>query len=58
MQLGGPFGLALFAVLLRENLTADPSGGYGTTFWLALAITAVCVVPAAFLPRQHLADRQ
>ncbi|MDT7803819.1 MAG: hypothetical protein QOI78_7252 [Actinomycetota bacterium] len=58
MQLGGPFGLALFAVLLQGNLAADPVGGYGTTFWLALAITAVCVVPAAFLPRRRLAGRE
>lgn len=52
MQLGGPFGMALFAVALQGNLSegGDPGAAFGTTFWWAVGIGVCAMIPALFLP--------
>jgi EmrB/QacA subfamily drug resistance transporter len=50
MQLGSPFGIAVFAVVLQDALTAHPGTAYGRTFAWALGCAVLCVIPAAFLP--------
>lgn len=58
-QVGGSLGTAIFAVILQHQI-AHPSGAAdghaaiaaasGTTFWWALGLTALAVVPALLLP--------
>jgi MFS family permease len=65
-QLGGSLGIAILAVVLRRQITdqtagaghADPGSlatAYGHTFWWALALTAVALVPTLLLPRPRSA---
>ncbi|MFC4116899.1 DHA2 family efflux MFS transporter permease subunit [Nonomuraea zeae] len=57
-QLGGSLGLAVLIVVLQQQLTVRGGAGlagiaasYAGTFWWVVALSAVAVVPALFLPR-------
>jgi EmrB/QacA subfamily drug resistance transporter len=56
-QLGGSLGLAVLIVVLQQQFTARGGGqaaiaaAYANTFWWVVALAAVAVVPALFLPR-------
>lgn len=51
-QLGGSFGAAGLAVLLQHELGRSTTAvAYHHTFWWAIALTAVAVIPAMLLPR-------
>lgn len=55
-QVGGSFGTAVLAVILQTQLADHPGPAgqalaFGHTFTLALAFTALAVVPALLLPR-------
>ena len=56
-QLGGSFGIAILAVVLERQTTAQGSGAaglataYGNTFWWALAFAALALVPTLLLPK-------
>ena len=56
MQSGGPFGLAMFAVVLQGSNSARCTEGLGAAYrqasWWALARAVLCAVPAALLPGQ------
>jgi EmrB/QacA subfamily drug resistance transporter len=65
-QLGGSFGIAILAVVLQRQITDHTAGAgqpdpgslataYSHTFWWALALTAVALVPALLLPRPRAA---
>jgi EmrB/QacA subfamily drug resistance transporter len=60
-RVGGAIGTAVYAVMLQHYIAQAQPGGaaglagrladaFGKTFWVALAISAVCVLPALFLP--------
>jgi EmrB/QacA subfamily drug resistance transporter len=59
-RVAGSVGTALLAVVLQRTITAN--GGhsaaavaeaFGTTFWIAFALTAAALVPALLLPRRQ-----
>ena len=53
---GGVIATAVFAVVLQNNLSGatDPAEAFGASFWWPLAVAALAVVPALFLPApQH-----
>ncbi len=56
LQVGGSFGVAVFAVLLQHQLAghghdaAAQSAAFATTFWWSLGFTAIAIVPALLLP--------
>jgi hypothetical protein len=69
-QVASSIGFALFSVLLTNGLkdaaaspkSSDPTripselaGAYADTFVVAVVLVAVCLVPAAFLPRRKVA---
>ncbi len=58
-QIGGSIGTALLAVILATTLAPDHAGGgFRLAFWAATAITALALIPAAFLtPAPHPAPR-
>ena len=57
---GGSIGTALLAVVLTHELAAQPpADAFGTTFWWAVGISALAIVPAAVLAlRERGASRQ
>lgn len=56
-QIGGSVGTALLAVILTSNLTpVSPVHGFHLAFWAAVAITALALIPAAFLARPRSKD--
>lgn len=71
-RVGSTFGSALFAVVLAQRIAAaGASGGgagaggvtrlaeaYSGTFWWAVALGVVALIPALALPRRHRAPRQ
>lgn len=63
-QVAGSVGTAVFTVLLTNNLKnvhpASPAkaldamaGAFGNVFVVAAILTAICLIPALFLPRTH-----
>jgi len=57
MQLGGAFGAAVFALILQTQLGAQTAGGlagraaaFDNAFWWSIALTALAIIPALFLP--------
>lgn len=51
-RVGGSLGEALLTVILQGQLAAapgTPAGAFGDTFWWAVALLAVAVIPAAVL---------
>ncbi len=59
-QLGGAFGTAILAMILATQLHAHQVAGlagqataFASTFWWSLGFTAIAIVPALALPRQH-----
>lgn len=71
-RVGSTFGSALFAVVLAQRIAASGALGggagaqagarlaeaYAGTFWWAVALGAVALIPALALPRRHRALRQ
>jgi len=56
-RVGGSVGVALLSVVLQRSISGsqsseDIAAAFGTTFWVATALTAVAIVPALFLPRR------
>ncbi|MDN3262851.1 DHA2 family efflux MFS transporter permease subunit [Streptomyces sp. CSDS2] len=58
-RVGASFGTAAMALLLALQLSGDAGpaarasgAAYGNTFWWAVALTVVALVPAAMLPRK------
>jgi EmrB/QacA subfamily drug resistance transporter len=52
--IGGSFGTAILSVVLQRQLVAhphDPAHAFGQTFWWAVALTALALIPALLLPR-------
>jgi EmrB/QacA subfamily drug resistance transporter len=54
-QLGGSFGIAILVVVLQNQLSATTrrtglAGAYAHTFWWAVAITLLALLPALLLP--------
>jgi EmrB/QacA subfamily drug resistance transporter len=54
-QLGGSFGIAILAVVLQQHAagaitTAGLAAAFADTFWWALAITGIAVLPTLLLP--------
>lgn len=65
-RIGGAIGTAIFAAVLQHQLSQARAGGavdvveatadaFGDTFWWPLALAAVAIVPALFLPRNRSA---
>jgi EmrB/QacA subfamily drug resistance transporter len=51
-QLGGSFGAAVLAVILQRQLAGHTGAtAFANTFWWALALSVLAVVPALLLPR-------
>ena len=60
-RIGGAIGTAIFAAVLQHQLSQARAGGtdlveatadaFGSTFWWPLALAALAIVPAVFLPR-------
>jgi hypothetical protein len=56
-QLGGSFGIAILAVVLERQTSAQASDAtglataYGNTFWWAVAFIALALVPTLLLPK-------
>ena len=71
-RVGSSLGSALFAVVLAQRIisssaSSDGAGAgnatelaaaYSGTFWLAVALGAVALIPALFLPRRHRTRRR
>ena len=73
-RVGSTFGSALFAVVLAQrivSLVASGSGGgagagnvarlaeaYSGTFWWAVALSVVALIPSLLLPRRHIPLRR
>lgn len=55
-QVGGSIGTALLAVILAD--TTGVVHGFHAAFWAALVITALALIPAAFLGRPPRRNRQ
>jgi hypothetical protein len=52
-QVGGSIGTALLAVILAVNLApTHAAGGFHLAFWATAGITAVALIPAAFLAQR------
>jgi MFS family permease len=54
-QLGGSFGIAILAVVLQQHAagaitTAGLAAAFADTFWWALAITGIALLPTLLLP--------
>ncbi|WP_214413233.1 DHA2 family efflux MFS transporter permease subunit [Sphaerisporangium fuscum] len=51
-RVGGALGTAILAVVLQRHLEggAAPAVAYGATFWWAVGLSAVTLVPALFYP--------
>ncbi|HEV2784094.1 MAG TPA: DHA2 family efflux MFS transporter permease subunit [Actinophytocola sp.] len=49
-RLGSSIGTAVLAVVLQRSIGSG-AAGFGSTFWVALALIAVALVPALMLPR-------
>jgi EmrB/QacA subfamily drug resistance transporter len=50
-RVGGSLGTAVLAVVLQRSLDAEaPATAYGHTFWWALALSALTLIPALFYP--------
>ncbi|RZQ61055.1 DHA2 family efflux MFS transporter permease subunit [Amycolatopsis suaedae] len=49
-RIGGSVGTAVLTMVLLGQDTA-PEAAYGTTFWWAIALSAVAIVPALLFPR-------
>jgi EmrB/QacA subfamily drug resistance transporter len=59
-QLGGAFGTAILAMILATQLHTHQTAGlagqatpFANTFWWSLGFTAIAIIPALALPRQH-----
>ena len=59
-QLGGAFGTAVLAMILATQLHTHQAAGlagqataFANTFWWSLGFTAIAIIPALALPRQH-----
>jgi EmrB/QacA subfamily drug resistance transporter len=51
-RIGGAIGTAVFAVVLQLTANAAaPADAFGTTFWVAVGLIAVTLIPALLLPR-------
>jgi EmrB/QacA subfamily drug resistance transporter len=59
-RVGGSLGTAILAVVLQHRITAvrpNIAHAYGQTFWVAMAMTAVAVLPALrLIPRPEPAE--
>jgi EmrB/QacA subfamily drug resistance transporter len=58
-RIAGAIGTALFAVVLQREIASNPTApadAFGTTFWVAVALIAACLVPALLLPRRSPHD--
>ncbi|GAA4229764.1 MDR family MFS transporter [Actinomadura meridiana] len=49
---GGAGGMGDAPDRVREQVAPQLADAFGTTFWVALALTAVLIIPALLLPRQ------
>ncbi|WP_141579959.1 DHA2 family efflux MFS transporter permease subunit [Actinomadura sp. WMMA1423] len=50
-RVGGSLGIAVFAVVLQRSLDGHaPAVAYGRTFWWAVGLSALTLVPALFYP--------
>ena len=51
-RIGGSIGTAVLAFLLQDNLSSagTPGVAYADTFWWALALSALTLIPAALYP--------
>ncbi|KAA2263729.1 DHA2 family efflux MFS transporter permease subunit [Solihabitans fulvus] len=51
-RVGGSLGTAVLVVVLQQNLdtAADPAVAFGTTFWWALGLSLLTLIPAAMFP--------
>ncbi|WP_131738902.1 DHA2 family efflux MFS transporter permease subunit [Actinomadura roseirufa] len=54
-RVGGSLGTAVLAVVLQNTLShhAAPAAAYGETFWWAVGLSAVTLVPALFYPSRR-----
>ncbi|WP_051579580.1 MDR family MFS transporter [Pseudonocardia acaciae] len=57
-RVGGSLGTAILTVVLQQSLAGAPPGpassaGFGHTFWWALALCVLALVPAAFFPARR-----
>ena len=60
LQVGGAFGTAILAMILTTQIKAHhattlagQASAFGTAFWWSLGFTAIAIIPALALPRQH-----
>lgn len=57
-RIGGSLGTALLAVVLAAQLVrVAPAAAYATTFWWALGLSVVALIPALFFPGRTKVDR-
>jgi EmrB/QacA subfamily drug resistance transporter len=55
-RVGGSLGTAVLVVVLQSGLhhsSAHQAAAFGTTFWWALGLSALCLVPAALFPARN-----
>jgi EmrB/QacA subfamily drug resistance transporter len=62
-RVGGAIGTALYAVVLDHNLSgahskADIAGAFDATFWWAVGLTALAILPALLLPAPPAKPKQ
>ena len=50
-RIAGAVGTAVFAIILQANGGPARAAAFGIAFWAAVAVIAISVVPALFLPR-------
>ncbi len=55
---GGPQAVATLGAAQRAHAAPALAAAFGTTFWVALGLIAITVVPVLFLPRTTPADQQ
>ncbi|MGI5418800.1 MDR family MFS transporter [Actinomadura luteofluorescens] len=54
-RVGGSLGTAVLAVVLQRSLDGrPPAAAYGHTFWWAVALSALTLVPALFYPSRKV----
>jgi hypothetical protein len=56
-RIAGAVGTAVFAIILQAHGGPTRVAAFGIAFWAAVAVVAISVVPALFLPRAQRESR-